>query len=291
MDGVRNHEPAAGSRAERDPELERAVREAQGGSPEALESVVRAVQDDVYGLALRFLWHPEDAEDAKQEILVRVVTGLRGFAGESAFRTWVYRVAANTLLNIRRSRMEEQRMTFVAFGEELRETTAERAMAVPADVEESLLLEEVKIGCSLGMLLCLDRPYRLAYILGEILDLSHVEAASVLEVTPAAYRKRLSRARAAVTDFMRGHCGLVDPANPCRCRHRLPTAIRMGRIDPEHLLYAKSVRRARAFPTVLEEIRSLEDDQRAVALYRSHGPPESERDFVAQVRGLIARRD
>jgi hypothetical protein len=50
--------------------------------------------------------------------------------------------------------------------------------------------------------------------------LDGVEAASILSITPAAFRKRLSRAREAVVKFTRAHCGLVDPANACRCARR-----------------------------------------------------------------------
>jgi len=64
--------------------------------------VIVAVQSDVYGLALRFLWHPQDAEDATQEILIRVITGLGNFRGDSVFRTWVYRIACIKLLTLRK---------------------------------------------------------------------------------------------------------------------------------------------------------------------------------------------
>ena len=61
------------------------VARARAGDRSALESVVRAIQKEVYQLALRFLGHPQDAEDATQEILIRIVTGLDGFRGKSAF--------------------------------------------------------------------------------------------------------------------------------------------------------------------------------------------------------------
>ena len=63
--------------------LERDVDRARAGDRDALESVVRAVQKDVYRVALRFLWHPQDAEDATQEILIRVITGLRALTSET----------------------------------------------------------------------------------------------------------------------------------------------------------------------------------------------------------------
>ena len=61
----------------------------------------------------------EDARDASQEILVRVVTHLSTFRGESRFLTWVYRIAANHLISARRSRVEAQGLTFEAFAADL----------------------------------------------------------------------------------------------------------------------------------------------------------------------------
>jgi len=68
-----------------DHDLHLLVARAKGGDRIALEGVVRAVQDDVFDLALRMLGHVEDASDASQEILVRLVTKLDSFRGESRF--------------------------------------------------------------------------------------------------------------------------------------------------------------------------------------------------------------
>jgi RNA polymerase sigma factor (sigma-70 family) len=247
---------------------------------------VRGTQDQVYGLALRMLWHPEDARDATQEILIRIVTRLRTFRAESSFRTWAYRVAANYLLNVRKSRLERQRYTFERFGAELDEGLSEDP--APADTaEHALLLEEVKLGCTLGMLTCLDRPYRLAYVLGEILELDGDEAAGVLGIRPAAFRKRLSRARDAIVDFTRSHCGLLNPEQACRCRRRLPHALRAGRVVPGSLMFASDPARARQFAGVLAEIRRLEEVRRAAALFRSHPQPVAPADMAAQIRRLV----
>lgn len=266
--------------------LEREVARARAGDRVALEAVLRAVQPDIHRLALRFLWHPEDAEDATQEVLVRVVTGLGGFRGDSSFRTWVYRVAVNVLLSLRQQRMERRALSFEEFGEDLTAGLVDEAEG-PTGPEHALLLEEVKIGCTQGMLLCLDRDHRMAYILGEILELDHREAADVLEINAAAFRKRLSRARSRITAFMRSHCGLFDPANPCRCRRRVPAAVALGRADPDHLLFASSAQRARHFPAVLAEIRRLEKTRRAAALYRSHPDPQPSESFASWLRGVL----
>ena len=72
---------------------------AQNGDAKALEDVVRHVQDRVHRLAIRMMYDPEHALDATQEILIRVVTKLSTFRGESSFETWVYRVALNTAIS------------------------------------------------------------------------------------------------------------------------------------------------------------------------------------------------
>lgn len=273
--------------SQRDQSLELEVARAKAGHRNALESVVRAVQQDVYGLAVRFLWHPQDAEDATQEILIRVITGLGSFRGDSGFRTWVYRVACNTLLTMRKKRMEQRSMTFEELGDDLARGLSDDALSVEYDPDEALLLEEVKIGCTVAMLMCLDRNHRLAYILGEIIEFDHHEAAEILEVSPAAFRKRLSRARASITSFMTSRCGLANRTNACRCRRRIATAVDLGRVDPANLLFASSLEQARRFPQVLVKIRRLEEARRAAALYRSHPDPKPSEAFVSWLRKVI----
>src|SRR5712691_5005513 len=96
------------------------VERARSGDAGALDDLVSAVRDRIYGLALRMLWHPEDAADATQEILIRIVTHLSEFRGESRFTSWCYAIAANHLRTVRRSRAEAAEYTFASFEEELR---------------------------------------------------------------------------------------------------------------------------------------------------------------------------
>ncbi len=80
---------------------------------------MRRHQSRVFNLALRMVWRRTVAEDATQEIFIKAVTKLSTFAGHSAFRTWLYRIAVNHLLNVRKSEMEEQKMTFTDMGASL----------------------------------------------------------------------------------------------------------------------------------------------------------------------------
>ncbi|MDF2183094.1 sigma-70 family RNA polymerase sigma factor [Neptuniibacter sp. CAU 1671] len=268
--------------------LEHDVALAMAGDADALEAVVRTVQQDIYRLALRFLWHPQDAEDASQEILIRVITHLSSFRGESGFRTWVYRIACNALLTLRKKRMEQQSLSFDQFAEDLANGLADSPLSVEDDGEQSLLLEEVKIGCTLAMLQCLDRKHRLAYILGEIMELDHIQSADALQITPATFRKQLSRARGSILSFMTAQCGLINPDNACRCSRRVSTAITLGRVDPTNLIFATSQQQAKRFPLVLGEIRALEEYRRAAALYQSHPEVKPPDAFSLWLQQLLA---
>jgi RNA polymerase sigma factor (sigma-70 family) len=213
------------------------VQQVLTGDSAALDELVRHLATPMYNLALRMLWHPEDAEDAVQEILIKVVTGLGSFRGESAVTTWTYRIAVNHLLTTRKRRFESMGLSFEAHAEDL---AAGLDTPVPAGlaVEDAVLENEVKAGCTHAMLLCLDRDARMAFILGDVFDLPAAEAAALCAVSAATFRKRLSRARAAIRDHMAHYCGLVNDAAACRCNRRVGAAIELGRIAPGRLNFA-----------------------------------------------------
>lgn len=258
------------------PTLEELARAALDGDRHAVAVLVRALQGPVYALAIRTLWNPHDAEDATQEILVRVVTRLSQFDFKSRLKTWVYRVATNYLLDVKKSCVERQRLTFAAFADDLADGLSDDG---PADHERSVLTEEVKVGCTLGMLQCLDRPHRLAYVLGEIMDLPAPEAAEALGLEPAAFRKRLQRARETIENFTRAHCGVVSEDAPCRCNRRVPAAIRLGRVRPEQPAFPVD---GASFDEARALVRRVEDAQRVVELHR-RALPERATPNVAEL--------
>ncbi|MEK7424443.1 MAG: RNA polymerase sigma factor [Actinomycetota bacterium] len=92
---------------------------AQRGDAAALEQVVLSVRDRVYRLSLRMTTRPPDAEDATQEILIRMITRLSTFRDDAAFSTWVHRIAVNHLLDRSRSCVERMEMSFDAFAADL----------------------------------------------------------------------------------------------------------------------------------------------------------------------------
>ena len=265
-----------------EPLVEDLARRALDGDRDAVEQLVRELQGDIYGLALRMLWNREDAEDATQEILVRAVTRLGQFDFRSRLKTWVYRIAVNYILDVKKSAVERMQYTFERFGADLAEGLSSDG---PAEAERSLLTEEVKVGCTLGMLQCLDRPHRLAYVVGEIMELPGPDAAEVLEITPALFRKRLQHSREAVVSFTRAYCGLASDTAACACHRRVSAALRLGRIRegaPDFADQAASYRDTRAF------VRQVERARWALQVHRSSHPRASAIDFA---RRLVSALD
>ena len=261
--------------------LEDLARQAIAGDRHAVEKLVQSLQHDVYSLALRMLWNREDAQDAAQEILVRVVTRLASFDFLSRLQTWVYRVAVNYLLDVKKSAVERMNLNFERLADDLQEGLADTG---PPAHEASVLVEEVKIGCTLAMLQCLDRPHRLAYILGEILDLPGPEAAAALGIDAAVLRKRLERARGAVLAFAQSYCGLASATAACSCNRRIPAALRLGRVNPDAATFAEH---AVSFNELRATVRRVEQARLALELHRSSRPRGASRDLVRQIVSVI----
>lgn len=174
--------------------LETFVRKAVKGDKKALEKVVIQIQDLVYNLALRMLWHPEDAEDATQEILIKIITNLGSFKHNSNFKTWVFRLASNSLINFKQKSFQRA-LSFDQYKTQLNQGISSSVEYTSNETEQKLLVMEAKIGCSNAMLQCLNREGRLVYIIGEILEFNSKEGAKILDVTPENFRQKLSRAR------------------------------------------------------------------------------------------------
>jgi RNA polymerase sigma factor (sigma-70 family) len=221
--------------------LDELARRAAEGDRDALSELLRELQHPMYRLALRFVGHPEDAQDACQEILLRIVTRLGSFEGRSKFTTWAYTVATRSLLRTRKRLAESSVQGAERFAALLDagmgdvDTTLE-------EVEYRLLCEEVRISCTYGMLLCLSRPQRAAYLLADVLGFTDVEGAEILECSRAAFRQRLARSRRTLREVIEGRCGLFDPANPCRCGRQIVASERAGILRRDHLPLAEHPR-------------------------------------------------
>src|SRR6201993_5007150 len=98
------------------------VDQAKGGDRGALEKLVLRHQAWIYNIAIRMVFHPQDAEEVTQEVLIKAITRLSTFQGNSQFRTWLYRIAANHVLNMKRRGGEMRPLTFSGYADAVNET-------------------------------------------------------------------------------------------------------------------------------------------------------------------------
>ena len=120
-----------------------------------------------------------------------------------------------------------------------------------------------------------------------VFELSGENAAEILDIPAPAYRKRLSRARERLREFMRGHCGLVNPDRPCRCERRIAHAISIGRVHPHALAYAGNRPRGGKSLDVARELGEMQELQRISGIYQSHPEYDAPERVLAEIRQIL----
>lgn len=207
------------------------IDEILAGSKAALERLIKRHQNYIYNVAHKMVMSPEDAEDITQDVLIKVITKLSQFKGKSNFRTWLYRITFNHMLSMKQRKLEKLITSFEVYGLGL-DSIKDTDMTQEELITYKERIEEAKLGCIAGMLVCLNREQRLVYILGEIFDVSSAVGAELLDISASNFRKRLERARRDLYAFMNNKCGLINKANPCRCVRKTKGFIKRGWVDP-----------------------------------------------------------
>lgn len=248
------------------------------GDRRSLEALVGSVQSTIFNLSLRFLWSRMDAEDATQEILLKIITNLSKFNGQSKFSTWAYRIATNYLIDQKRTKIEEVLTSFDVYAEDLQNFKAPLEYNLP---DKELLEKEMKTSCTLAMLQCLNRDQRMAFILGSILKINSKVGSEITNTTPDNFRKRLEQARGILSGFLNNNCGVYNPSVACRCNKRINTALVCGRIDKSALNFADKIE---SYNEEMEELSSLQ------GIYQNHGSFRSTSDFMTHINEVVSTK-
>lgn len=235
-------------------ELSALIGQATAGDRAALEAVLAGVQDLVFNLSLRMLGTFHDAEDASQDILLKVMTHLSSFKGDSAFTTWVFRIAANHLKDYKKHMFAQLPLSFEFYGDDIRNGKIQDVPDLTQNVEQAILAEELKLSCTNVMLQCLDPDSRCIFILGTMFRLDSRIAGDILGITPEAYRQRLSRVRKRMAEFLSEYCGEYGQG-ACHCANRVNYAIQNHRIAPDRLDFTA----AKPSDTAVEVTAAMEE--------------------------------
>ncbi len=237
-------------------ELQTLVNKATAGDKKALETLVTDVQDIVFNLSLRMLGTFADAEDATQDILLKMITHLSSFRGDSSFTTWVFSIAVNHLKNYKKHMFANYPLRFEYYGDDIENGKIQDVPDLTQNVEKDILAEELKMSCTNVMLQCLDMESRCIFILGTMFKLDSRIAGNILEMTLEAYRQRLSRIRKKMADFLGQYCGEYGSGR-CKCKNRVNYAIQNHRINPQKLDYITAAEIP--LETILDVKNAMED--------------------------------
>ncbi len=227
-----------------------------GGDKVSLEELIRRHQGWIYNICVRMVGNTHDAADLTQEILIKVIISLGSFEQKSQFRTWLYRIVKNNVINWEIKKAKIRVRSFREMGEAL-EKLPDREISNNDDLaaDKDILIEETKLRCMTGMLLCLDKKQRLVFILGELFEAGDTIGSEIMETSKANFRTLLSRAKAQLYNFMNDKCGLENKKNPCRCARKTKAFIEAGIVNPHDLQFTRVHHRT------IEEMAGNKQDQ------------------------------
>jgi len=178
------------------------VKRVQRGDKSAFDLLVRKYQHKVVKLVLRYVRNPAEAEDIAQEAFIKAYRALPQFRGDSAFYTWMYRIAINTAKNSLASRDRSP----IAYDLDL--TDPEESHSVQTklqdpDTPEGMALTEEIRGIVNSAIEGLPEELKTAIVLRELDGLSYEEIAAAMECPVGTVRSRIFRAREAIDKRLR----------------------------------------------------------------------------------------
>lgn len=266
------------------------INQVLNGSKVALESLIKKHQNYIYNAALAMVSDRDVAADITQEVLIKVITKLGSFQSKSSFRTWLYRIVKNEFLNMKRGSYEIENFSFDDFAKGLHLTPDESLSNYTYETDNELIVEEAKLSCMKGMLLCLDREQRFIYIIGELFEFPDTIGSEIMEITKVNFRVKLHRTRQQLYDFMDNKCGLINKNNPCRCAKKTAGFIKNGYVDPVNLHFQKD-RIATIGKLAGKKIKALNDEvyMEYQQLFQDH-PFIQSPDCVKSINKLLSSK-
>jgi RNA polymerase sigma factor (sigma-70 family) len=268
------------------------IDDAVAGRLSSVDQIIVLIQPGIFNLSVRMLGNREDAADATQEILLKVITHRSTFRSDSAFATWVFRVAKNHLLTTLAKTQESPEVSLDGLYESLEAGLAlNEGLAQPfggrtLQPDEKLEAKQIALGCTQKMLMSLDRNQRLSYVLDVVFGLSSVEAAAVLEISSDSHRQRVARARSRLDAFAATTCGLSSTSAKCSCDKQIP-AVRQLRsreaVDTGHLMSVGQVEQSE----VQRNFDALVRLGEASALIKAHPDYQAPQSMSAAIRSVL----
>ncbi len=177
------------------------------------EEITKEYRGLVSTVSHRMIQNPEIAKDAAQEAWMEILKSLKTFKGESKISTWIYTIASRVIL---RQSMNEKVYSTRYLSEYFR--NGERESPFEQEADKRRWVKEMCDKCLTGILHCLSNQDRLLYVLYDIAGLSYRELSMIVDDQESTVRKKISRSRKKLHNFLNEECVLFKPDGNCSCR-------------------------------------------------------------------------
>ena len=195
----------------------RLIEKAREGDSIAIGSLVEPWRKPLFGYIYRMVMLRQDAEDLLQDVLVRVLEGIRTYRGEARFKSWLFGIATHVCLDHLRAK-KRWRVEAQLIGEQESKAnpeSLENLQNLMQQPEFSFEIREHIAFCFSCIARTLPPEEQAAVMLKEVLGFTSGEAAGILAVSEPVFRHRLSSARAKMTQDYEGLCALINKSGLC----------------------------------------------------------------------------
>ena len=179
------------------------VRRAQGGDKGAFDALVRKYQHKLVKLVMRYVRNPAEAEDIAQEAFIKAYRALPQFRGDSAFYTWLYRIAINTAKNAVVSRDRSPIEYNIDRNDATEESYDMQGRMKDSETPEGLVLTDEIRRTVNAAIEALPEDLKTAIVLRELDGLSYEEISAAMDCPVGTVRSRIFRAREAIDRRLR----------------------------------------------------------------------------------------
>lgn len=199
----------------------RLIADCLGGKRDAFGELVSRYQGRLYNAAIRLVDNAEDAADVVQDAFLNAFTSLSSFKGDAEFFTWLYRIAFNTAISLKRKKRPTVSLEAgrVGGGDGIDPDDPNEYIRPGAALERTE--DEQQLHAALARL---SHEHREALVLKDIEGLKYEEMAEILGVPVGTVRSRLHRARSELRDLLEAH----EATTPRPTGSRQPEAVEPG---------------------------------------------------------------
>lgn len=198
-----------------------------------IEELVKLYSKNIYNLAYRITGDRLDAEDAMQNTFLQIHQNLNKFRGESKLFTWIYRIALNESLKIKKKVVADKKhFESVDAGiEQLKNTIPDEIKQLQSNPEKEFiykaLLQEIKDGCHHFMLFRITEEQRIVFIFRTLLSFTFKEVSAILDVSVNVVKSRFNRAKENLNKHVKERCQWYNNKSSCTCEKCIGFALKM----------------------------------------------------------------